>query len=568
MRRLIASIAKKHKEPFQAICQLPYKHTVKLDGKNKTSIIYSPDYQISIDAKLKYPVYKFDTKLKSKKVKGLPMPPKRLKLTRPGTGDQTCSRASGFGLESTSKIRPRSPGASRFCPNVKNFCCKPHAMRKFVWAWDKHQTGYAVNIKQCGESPLYLTQYMVKWMLNTGLQRDSMTRNSKWCSKSANNLTICKGIFNDLIKKRREMMKDGGLDNYTGDYIACSRTINKFKTSAMCMACDADVQKFFNKTDKTIPVKSDYLNRLVRRCYTAKAFESNKLAPFYATLLKYSDVVRRDPTFVEIGTPAIVVPKKTNKASVKAKAKVMTKNAKKSDTGVSKKATAKAAAPKKATAKAAAPKKATAKAAAPKKATAKAAAPKKATTKAAAPKTASAKAAAKLRRLKDTSHVISRKNKKAQTTIRLFHPTKTELHKGKPIKKLMDPTKKYIYVAPKVEQQYWDKAYKLFDTNVTTCDAWFKAQKGTVAEKLQRYKSEVLTLKGTPCEKFAYQLSMNAVNMNVLTDLWKWQNDEWKNTYSLFKAIGNSVSLYKWNSYMSSLCYSKCKVSNGIAEQY
>jgi hypothetical protein len=301
MRRLIASIAKKEKEPFQAICQLPYKHTIKLDGKNKTSIIYSPDYQISIDAKLKYPVYKFDTKLKSKKVKGLPMPPKRLNLTRPGTGDQTCSRASGFGLESTSKIRPRSPGASRFCPNIKNFCCKPHAMRKFVWAWDKHQTGYAVNIKQCGESPLYLTQYMVKWMLNTGLKRDSMTRNSKWCRKSANNLTICKGIFNDLIKKRREMMKDGGLDNYTGDYIACSRTINKFKTSAMCMACDADVQKFFNKTDKTIPVKSDYLNRLVRRCYTAKAFESNKLAPFYATLLKYSDVVRRDPTFVEIG---------------------------------------------------------------------------------------------------------------------------------------------------------------------------------------------------------------------------------------------------------------------------
>jgi hypothetical protein len=235
-----------------------------------------------------------------------------------------------------------------------------------------------------------------------------------------------------------------------------------------------------------------------------------------------------------------VVPKKTNKASVKAKAKVMNKNAKKSDTGVSKKATAKATAPKKATAKAAAPKKATA--------------------KAAAPKTASAKAAAKLRRLKDTSHVVSRKNKKANTTMRLFHPTKTELHKGKPIKKLMNPTKKYIYVAPKVEQQYWDKAYKLFDTNVTTCDAWFKAQKGTVAEKLQRYKSEVLTLKGTPCEKFAYQLSVNAVNINVLTDLWKWQNDEWKNTYSLFKAIGNSVSLYKWNSYMSSLCYRPKKI--------
>ena len=134
------------------------------------------------------------------------------------------------------------------------------------------------------------------------------------------------------------------------------------------------------------------------------------------------------------------------------------------------------------------------------------------------------------------------------------------LHKGKPVKKLLNPTKKYIYVSPTIEQTYWDKAYKLFDTNVTTCDTWFKAQKGSTAAKLLRYKEEVHTLKGTPCEKFAYQLSSHAVNIDVLTDLWKWQNDEWKNTYGLFKAIGNTVSLYKWNSYMSPLCYRPKKI--------
>ena len=306
MRRLIASIAKREKEPFSAICQIPFNNTVKVDGKSKTSFTYSPDYQVSIHAKVKWPVYKFDTKLKSKKVKGLPAPPKRVIVKRPGHGDQTCSRASGFGLESTSKIRTRSPGSSRFCPGVKNFCCKSHSMRKFLWAWDKKGTGYANKIKQCGESPLYITQYMVKWMLATGLNRDAKMRNSRWCRVSANNLAICKGLSVDLIKKRSEMLKDGGLDHYANDYVQCSRTINKFKTSAMCMACDSDIQKLFNKADKTIPVKPEYLNRLVRRCYEAKAFESTKIAPFYATLLKYSEVVKRDPSFIEIGNLLIL----------------------------------------------------------------------------------------------------------------------------------------------------------------------------------------------------------------------------------------------------------------------
>jgi hypothetical protein len=53
---------------------------------------------------------------------------------------------------------------------------------------------------------------------------------------------------------------------------------------------------------------------------------------------------------------------------------------------------------------------------------------------------------------------------------------------------------------------------------------------------------------------------MNAVNINVLTDLWQWQNDEWKSTLGLFSSIGNKVSLYKWNSYMSSSCYRPEKI--------
>merc|ERR1712194_1008608 len=51
MRRLIAAITKKEQEPFNAMCQIPYKHTVKVDGKSKTTTTYSPDYKVSVDSK-------------------------------------------------------------------------------------------------------------------------------------------------------------------------------------------------------------------------------------------------------------------------------------------------------------------------------------------------------------------------------------------------------------------------------------------------------------------------------------------------------------------------------------
>merc|ERR1711935_1032449 len=82
--------------------------------------------------------------------------------------------------------------------------------------------------------------------------------------------------------------------------------------------------------------------------------------------------------------------------------------------------------------------------------------------------------AAKLRRLKATHRAEHEKDLKTAQTKRIFNPKATITHNGKPTAKKLDPKKKVIYPAPVIQQQYWDKAYLLFDVNVTSCHNYFK----------------------------------------------------------------------------------------------
>jgi len=285
LRRLISIIKKKEAKPFNAFCQIPYKTSILVDGKMTPTSVYSPVYSITCSNRVKSLAATLDNKMISRPVTGLPKAPSRAKLHNNGQNDMTCPLAKGFGMISTKKITVSDPSKpTRFCPSIKNNCCSDHSISNFYTKWNNPDKGYMGKIKQCSEAPLYVTSYMVRWMLRGGLKGKAEINGSKWCKRTKTNFNVCLSLFNSLNTQSRAMRRNGGFIAYTKNYIECKATMNQIKTSSVCMACDYDIQKSLDTKTMSIPVTSPVLNLLVRKCYASTVFESDRLAPFYATL--------------------------------------------------------------------------------------------------------------------------------------------------------------------------------------------------------------------------------------------------------------------------------------------
>jgi len=225
----------------------------------------------------------FDTKLTKISITDIPskkMPPKRVSY------DLTCKISYKYGMNSTNKPYARKRPD---CQSVTNACCERFALSRFKNSWDNPADGYKHKISQCEESKLYVTQYMVKNLFRYSLAQEASVKLAPYCNYNPVHHVECEVLHSYIEQENKKIEK--GLPKYTEDYKKCWNYINKLKTAAACMSCDADNQNYIDVDTKSVHVQKKDLEEMVEKCYDMAKFQQEKLVPIYPYYLQYADTV-------------------------------------------------------------------------------------------------------------------------------------------------------------------------------------------------------------------------------------------------------------------------------------